>query len=237
MLPNSMLCAPQGSTCHTTLSMSAHSSFSLLDWKLLLAGHFICICWVFLSPPTHTHSFPDLFSACSSTLFYPEACLIWSATCSHALCLPVWFQWRRAGAGKRKGEREKREVRAYSYGTLPTRLPQDGCVTPCKSQGNISTRLSPLGFSNRFYPLPLRPRWDHGNSALPSLGYHSIPCRAPYLPLWINPPPIILTWVCLLVLLWLWPTQCLYLVMGLLLCHMILLLRIRTQLHGFIFWT
>lgn len=116
------------------------------------------------------------------------------------------------------------------------RPPQDGCATPCESQGNISTRLSILGLSNCL-PLPLRPRCNHSSSALPSLGYHTIPLQGS-LPVFVNKPTSNYL-------------ECVFLSCcdcgphtvslsgygSTSVSYMILLLRIRAQLHRFIFWT
>lgn len=87
----------------------------------------------------------DLFT----TLIYPGACPIWSTICSHALHLPVWFQ-------QEMGGRKERKVWVYSCGALPVRLPQDGSVTCCESQENISIRGSPLSWSNNSLSFPLQ---------------------------------------------------------------------------------
>lgn len=124
MLPNSMLCAPQGSTCHTTLSMSAHSSFSLLDWKLLLAGHFICICWVFLSPPTHTHTLSQTYS-----LPAPPLCSIQKLASSglQLARMPSAFQFDFNGGGQELA-REREKGKKGRSGHIPMAPSPQGCL-------------------------------------------------------------------------------------------------------------
>lgn len=125
MLPNCMLCAPQlEHTAHQAVHVCSPLFLPTRLGAVTSRTFDLYLLSVFCLP--NTNSFWALFSACSSTLFYPEACLIWSAPCSHALCLPVWFQWGEGETGRRR-EKGGKGKKGRS-GHIPMALSPRSCL-------------------------------------------------------------------------------------------------------------
>lgn len=186
------------SRCGAWLAMSVSSSVSL-DRELLLARHLICVCWMSPVSPWDLLS-TLLHSVLSRSLSYTVYSLL-----PHPLPSSCIWMTRLTRDG-RKGD-------MGGQGLILVALVLPGCLKMDVSlleslEGTFYKILSFWVRVTVLFPSPFRPRSDSSNSALTGLGDHPTPCGALYLPLWTNPPLIILIWVFLLFLLWLWPLHC-----------------------------
>ena len=111
-----------------------------------------CPCWFTPPSPSQIRSFcwQHILSAFAACLLLPQdlfSTLCHSVLsrslpyiCSHVLCLPAGFQWGALTGDGRKGGKEGQHI--FLWPPPCKAASRGGCVTPCKSQGNISTRVS-----------------------------------------------------------------------------------------------